>query len=75
MDGTHFVTVFGLDRVGVVPEIESIDVAVVEPNSRVVRMIDTFAGPRRQRKSRELSVPSAAISGNNTGFLSELGQT
>ena len=37
---------------GVVPEVEAVDVAVVEPEADVVRMIDALAGPRVERETR-----------------------
>src|SRR6185369_12391493 len=50
-DAAHFGGVFGLDGGGIVPEIEAIDVAVVEPQSGVVRMVDTLAGTGIDGKS------------------------
>ena len=51
MDGPHFFPISGLDRIRVIPEIESIYVTVVEPNSRVVRVVDPLTRTRRQGKS------------------------
>src|SRR5579859_3850058 len=45
-DGAHLRAIFGLDGVGVVPEIEAIHVAVVEPQSGMMRMVDAFVGTR-----------------------------
>ena len=42
-DRAHLRRLFGRDRVGVVPEVEAVDVAVVEPQSDVVRMVDALA--------------------------------
>ena len=39
----------GLIAVGVVPEVEPVHVAVVEPESGVVRMVDAFARPWIER--------------------------
>ena len=39
----------GRDRVGVVPEVEAVHVAVVEPEADVVRMIHALARPRLER--------------------------
>ena len=49
VDRAHLGCVFGLDGVGVVPEIEAIDIAVVEPQARMMRMIDTLSRSRRKR--------------------------
>ncbi len=38
----HLGAVFRLDGVGVVPEIEAVDIAVVEPEAGVMRMVDSF---------------------------------
>src|ERR1700733_11160455 len=53
VNGTHLGTVLRLDGVGVVPEVESVYVTVIEPNSRMMRMIDPLARTRRQRKSTD----------------------
>ena len=45
-DRAHLGAIFRLDGIGVVPEIESIDIAVVEPHAGVVRVVDTFSRPR-----------------------------
>ena len=42
-DRAHLVAAIGRDRVGVVPEVEAVHVAVVEPQPDVVRMIDALA--------------------------------
>ena len=44
LDGAHFGTVFGGDGDGVVPEVEAVDVAVVEPHAGVVGVVLTLAG-------------------------------
>src|SRR5882672_5486172 len=43
-DGAHLGGIFRLDGVGIVPEIDAVDVFIVEPKSGVMRMIDAFAG-------------------------------
>ena len=50
-DVAHFVGVLFFDRVRVIPKIEVVHIAVVEPQADVVRMIDAFAGARLQRES------------------------
>ena len=50
-DGAVFGTVGGLDGVGVIPEVEVVDVAVVEPESGVVGMVDSFAGEGLEGKA------------------------
>jgi hypothetical protein len=49
--GAHLRRVLGLDRVGVVPEVEPVHVAVVEPQTDVVRMVDALPGARVERKA------------------------
>src|SRR5205814_10608418 len=44
--GAHFRRLFFRDRVGIVPEIQSVYVAVVEPQADMMRMIDALAVPR-----------------------------
>ncbi len=44
VDGAVFGAIFGLDGVGVIPEIEVVDIAVVEPEAGMVGMVDAFAG-------------------------------
>src|SRR6266852_2046449 len=50
-DVAHFGGVLGLDGFGVVPEIEAVNVAVVEPQAGVVRMVDALAGARFEREA------------------------
>jgi hypothetical protein len=50
-DVAHFRGVLGLDGFGVVPEIEAVNVAVVEPQAGVVRVVDTLAGARLEREA------------------------
>src|SRR5260370_17160060 len=50
-DVAHFGGVFGLDGFGVVPEIEAVNVAVVEPQASVVRMVDALARARFEREA------------------------
>ena len=50
---THLFAVGGLDRVAVIPKVEIVYVTVIEPNSCVVRMIDSLGWPRRQRKAAD----------------------
>src|SRR5258708_22202700 len=44
-------SIFGLDGVGIVPEIDAIDVFIVEPKAGVVRMIDALAGALLEREA------------------------
>src|SRR5271168_1709706 len=48
---SHLGSILGLDGVGIVPEIEAVDVFVVEPKAGVMRMIDAFTGALLQRKT------------------------
>src|SRR5712691_9098904 len=50
-NGAHFGRVFRLDGVGIIPEIDAIDVFIVEPKAGVMRMIDAFAGALLERKA------------------------
>ena len=63
-DGAHLRRLIGLDRVGVVPEVEAVDVAVVQPETDVVRMVDalTLAGIEREA-TRDHGRPCAVRSG------------
>lgn len=45
----HLCAVFGLDGVGVIPEIEAVDAFVVEPQAGVVGVVDALAGAGRER--------------------------
>src|SRR5216683_7655056 len=47
----HFGSIFQFDGVGIVPEIDAIDVFIVEPKAGVVRMIDALAGVLLERKA------------------------
>src|SRR5260370_39488926 len=47
----HLGRIFGLDGVGIVPEIDAIDVFIVEPKTGVVRMIDALAGALIEREA------------------------
>ena len=48
-DRPHLGRAFSRDRVGVVPEVQSIDVAMVEPQPDVVWMVDAFTRTRLER--------------------------
>ena len=48
-DGAVFGTVLRFDGIGVIPEVEAVGVAVVEPEAGVVRMVGAFAGTRIER--------------------------
>src|SRR5712692_7800563 len=50
-DGAHLGRVFRLDGVGIIPEINAIDVFIVEPKARVMRMVNAFAGALLKRKA------------------------
>jgi hypothetical protein len=62
-DGPVFRRVLGRDGVRVVPEVEAVDVAVVEPEADVMRMVDALARPRLQGKPRVTTVPADVRSG------------
>src|SRR6202044_3564423 len=53
VNGTHLGAVFRLDGVGVIPEVESVYVTVIEPNSCMMRMIDPLTRARRERKAAD----------------------
>src|SRR6202453_5150217 len=53
VNGPHLGAVFRLDGVGVIPEVESVYVTVIEPNSRMMRMIDPLTRARRERKATD----------------------
>src|ERR1700722_4320199 len=46
---THLWSIFGFDGIGIIPEVESVHVFVVEPQAGVMRMIDAFTGELLQR--------------------------
>src|SRR5207245_744928 len=50
-DGAHLGGVFRLDGVGIIPEIDAIDIFVVEPKAGVMGMIDAFAGALLKREA------------------------
>ena len=43
-DGAHLGRVFRLDGIGIIPEIDAIDIFVVKPEAGVMGMIDAFTG-------------------------------
>ncbi len=49
IDRPHLRAVLRLDRIGVVPEIKAIDIPIVEPHPRMVRMVNALSRPRLQR--------------------------
>jgi len=59
----HLGSVLGLDGFGVVPEIETIDVPVVKPDSDMVRWSTRSPGLGSSGKSRVTSVPFAVRTG------------
>src|SRR5712672_343719 len=50
-NGAHFWSTIRFDGIGIIPEIEAIDVFVVEPEAGVMRMVYTFAGARFEREA------------------------
>src|ERR1700676_4601553 len=50
-DVPHLWRVFRLDGFRVVPEIETVDIPVVEPQPDMVRMVESFPRPRLKRKT------------------------
>src|SRR5437667_287879 len=45
----HLRGVFGLDGFGIVPEVEAVDITVVEPETDMMRMVHAFAGAGLER--------------------------
>ena len=50
-DGAHLRRVFRLDGVGIIPEVDAVDVFVVEPEAGMMGMIDAFAGALLEREA------------------------
>ena len=50
-DSAHLWSVFGFDGLGIVPEVQAVDIFVVEPQAGVVRVVDAFAGALLKRKA------------------------
>jgi hypothetical protein len=65
IDRAHLRRVFGLDRIRVVPEVEAVHVAMVEPQADVVRMIHPLARPRIERKPARDERPFAVRMGED----------
>jgi hypothetical protein len=59
-DRAHLRRAVGPYGVGVVPEIETIDIAMIEPEAHMVRMVHTFAGTRLQRIASGHELPTGA---------------
>src|SRR5260370_21409251 len=47
----HFGRIFGFDGVGIVPEIDAIDVFIVEPKAGMMRVIDALARALLEREA------------------------
>ena len=62
-NGAHLGGALPRNGVGVVPEIEAVDVAVVEPEAVVVWMVGTLTGARCKRPTARNVTPSASTMG------------
>src|SRR6266850_617959 len=72
-DGAHLGGIFRLDGVGIVPEIDAVDVFIVEPKSGVMRMIDAFAGALFEGEATSDNGSFGAAQGIENGFFQRSG--
>jgi hypothetical protein len=68
-DGAHLRRAIRPDRVGVVPEIQAVDVPVVEPQADVMGMIDALVGARLERPASRDDGPGRGADRVERGLL------